>query len=523
MASCPFQILGTRIARRIGRDREFNRLLSQVERNHLSVVGPKYIGKSVLLLALAEHFQAGNCTFRSSLYWDLKHHTPNDDSQFFSQFASRLVVPVRSVNQEYAAELQGEGVDPLKSIKFVLELLNEEHKAILVCLDGCDNLLLGSAVTRNLWDNLRALAEMDSLRFVTGSRRRLRDLCHSPESKTSDFWNIFANPFGLAAMTESDVQEFAGAFAADGVGIGPGALRELFNWSGGIPVILASHCHSLWEIALETKELTKESVDRVGAELHLAQQDALIEIWQDCTEEQRALFARVQQEEVTDTEPRNATLISSLEARGFLRSDGRKVQIASRVLGNFVAQGAGGRSNTLATLFGTNEGFVANAKGLLQLRFASLPSGDEELLSYLRNAIENSGDPNVLIRMVRGLVERSFRLIWDKAIPNRQIPTEWSTEWKQPDRDGNQPPNNPPEGSVPGRLGRQCQLLNLMTDPRRTKRTTVRRSTYVLLEGLQTVGDFGQHLEGEPVPHGFGVAVCLSALQTVEQVTVDLE
>jgi hypothetical protein len=68
MAVNPFQVLGTRVAKRIGRQKEWNRLLSLVERNHLSVVGPKYVGKSVLLMSLAEHFQPGNGAFRTSLY-----------------------------------------------------------------------------------------------------------------------------------------------------------------------------------------------------------------------------------------------------------------------------------------------------------------------------------------------------------------------------------------------------------------------------------------------------------------------
>jgi hypothetical protein len=44
-----------------------------------------------------------------------------------------------------------------------------------------------------------------------------------------------------------------------------------------------------------------------------------------------------------------------------------------------------------------------------------------------------------------------------------------------------------------------------------------------VIDALQTVGDFGQHLEGEVVPHGLGVAVCLAALQVVEQLTTDLQ
>jgi hypothetical protein len=299
--------------------------------------------------------------------------------------------------------------------------------------------------------------------------------------------------------------------------------QELVNWSGGIPVLVASHCLALWDAAGNDKRLSKELVDHIGMDLHLNEQDALREVWEDCSEEEHTLAARACQQQLSLTDTPNQALVASLVDRGILRLDGRRLLIASRVLENFMAQGAGGRSDLLAALFGTNEGYSANAKGLLQLRFASIPpDADEDLLAYLRNAIENSENPNVLIRMIRALMERSFQMIWNRSIPDRRIPADWTAEWKQPDRDGNYV-NNPPEGQVQiSRLGKQCQLLNLMTDPRRARRTTIRRSTYVLIDGLQTVGDFGQHLEGEVVPHGFGVAVCLSALQVVEQLTEDL-
>jgi hypothetical protein len=523
MAGNPFQVLGTRVAKRIGREREWNRLLSLVERNHLSLVGPKYIGKSVLLLSLAEHFQAGNGMFRTSAYWDLRHGTPNTDAEFFSQFAKLLLRPVRSINRDYAAELDDEPAEPFKKIKMVFELLNEENISILVCLDGCDDLLLGSAVTKNLWDNLRALAEMNSLRFVTASRGRLRDLCHSPDSKTSDFWNIFRNPVGLTAMTAADIDDCLRLFGDAGISVGPGAASELLNWSGGIPVVVAAHCHAIWETAVSERALSKDIVDGFGRDLHLSEQDAFREIWDDCSEEQRAFVSRVQLQQLQEAAAADRAVVTALTDRGFIRVEGRRIQIASRALGNFVSQGAGGRSNVLASLFGTDEGFRANAKGLLQLRFAALPVGvDDDLLNYLRNAIDNSDNANVLVRMIRALIERSFHLIWDRSIPDRKIPDEWAAEWKHPDRDGNAPMREPPQGAVPGRFGKQCQLLSLMTDPRRTRRTPVRRSTYVLIEGLHTVGDFGQHMEGEAAPHGFGIAVCLTALQLVDQLTRDI-
>ncbi len=320
MLASPFQVLGTRVARRIGRDREWNRLLSLVERNHVSVLGPKYIGKSVLLLALAEHFAVNNEVFRASVYWDLRHGTPDNDVDFFAEFAKRLVGPIRAINTDYAAELTGEPSDAFKKIKMVFELLAEEGLAVLVCLDGCDNLLLGSGVTRNMWENLRALAEMTSLRLVTGSRRRLRDLCHSPESQASEFWNIFRYSLPLKALTEADIGDFAQQFVGASIPVSPGATKELFNWTGGIPVIAAAHCDTLWEQASEAKVLSKELVDKLGSELHITEQDALRDIWEDCSEEQRALAARVQQKRLPETEHPKESLVASLVDRGIFES-----------------------------------------------------------------------------------------------------------------------------------------------------------------------------------------------------------
>ena len=59
----PYMAPGVVIAARLARDREWHRILSQVERNHLSIVGPRYIGKTVLLHALARHFQEGDGPF----------------------------------------------------------------------------------------------------------------------------------------------------------------------------------------------------------------------------------------------------------------------------------------------------------------------------------------------------------------------------------------------------------------------------------------------------------------------------
>ena len=76
----------------------------------------------------------------------------------------------------------------------------KEIARILVVLDGFDHVLAGTGLTRNLWDQLRELARRPSLRLVTGSRRRLRELCRTEEVQSSNFWGIFKNFFPERSM-----------------------------------------------------------------------------------------------------------------------------------------------------------------------------------------------------------------------------------------------------------------------------------------------------------------------------------
>lgn len=521
MDNNPYRVSGVGVPIRLGREREWKRILSQVERNHLSIIGPRYMGKTVLVYALAQQCKSGHGPFHTSLYWDLRHNTPGNDEQFYTQFAGVLAATLRSVRPEYAYELQASERPAYEDIRAILDLLREESIAILFCMDGWDRLLLDTDITRNLLDNLRSLAEWPTVRLVTASRRRLRELCASPDARTSDFHNIFGNPLSLTALAEEEVTGFLAPFGERGVVFGPGATKELFNWTGGIPVLLASCCRDLWDSVEEGGTVSKEMVDGLGEDLHRQCRDTLEDLWQDCTAEQQAFVSRVHAEDQFETNPTDGQLVAALKERGFLAQDKGRARICCRSLASFLSEGAGGTANQLHSLFGEPGAFSNNTKGLLQLRFATLNGADEELADYLRNAIDNVGKPHVMIRNVRALVERSFALIWAKELPDRKIPPEWTEEWRKPDRDGNEV-RNPPEGNVPGRLGQQCRLLDLMTDARKLRRTSIRRSTYVLINGLQSVGDHGQHPEGEPIPMDYAVAVCFSALQLVRQLTEDL-
>ena len=83
-------------------------------------------------------------------------------------------------------------------------------------------------------------------------------------------------------------------------------------------------------------------------------------------------------------------------------------------------------------------------------------------------------------------------------------------------------------GKLPRGYGPQCNILRLATGTDRVQRKSryVTRTTYLLIDHLQSVGDFGQHRGDFPeaqVTIGFAAAVVLTAIALVESLTADLQ
>src|ERR1035437_1305106 len=108
-------------------------------------------------------------------------------------------------------------------------------------MDGFDALPIGTTLTAGLLENLRYLAVKctKSIRFVVTSRKPLRDLCASLETADSPFHNLFPDPVVLQALTRQEVEEFVTPFRDAGVMVARGADAELFNWSGGFPLLVS--------------------------------------------------------------------------------------------------------------------------------------------------------------------------------------------------------------------------------------------------------------------------------------------
>jgi hypothetical protein len=517
MRNNPFQVTNPPIASMRGRAREMEQLLSHLQKevpDHVSVIGPRFIGKTVLLNALGSYFAGGDRDFNACLYWDIRHGMPTSDDGFLSEFAGRLKGPIERMNADAARLLTSEG-SRFEVIKIVFETLQDENRRLLVIMDGLDGVLLSADITKNLWDNLRSLAELTSIRFVTGSRRRLRELCASPESKTSDFWNIFYDtPLTVGALSPNDFGEFVQLFKNAGVTFERGADTELDNWCGGVPITTSFVCNRLWDCLSEGQVVSAAFINETCERALRDGEDYWQDIWEECSQEDKSFLFEVAKQGHIAEDPLNRKRANSLVQRGLLATRNHHIQFASRLLRKFTEQ-AGPSSDELRRLFGAPEDFRRNVKPLAELRFAQMPPGDQLLADYVSVTVMNLDKAHIVLHQVRGFVNRSLGLIWDSEVPSGKIPFDWTDKWHH---DGF---TDPPAGDLPADLPHQLKLLNFISGDRKAAPTRIRRPTYLMLNTLKGIGDFGVH-QAKTLGVGFGIVIALFLIEVFEYLTVDL-
>lgn len=531
----PYQVMGTRVPKMLGR----RRLIELIERHvlkpspdHVQLVGPTLYGKSVLLATLAARHETGNSHYLTAAYADLRHAPPVDDSAFRRRFAEVVKAALARKVPEIAEyiDLGDRGLHELLDLSF--QELEQKKSRLLVVLDGFDHVLAGSGITRTLWDQLRALAQKSSLRLVTGSRQPLRELCKSEESRTSDFWEIFYDtPIVVGPFGQDDWDELLGPLTTRGVSVDSSARKELMNWSGGVPVLTAALLERLADAVHDGSSLSKSDVDRVAAEMLAHPPTHLQQLWEDCNIELRGDLAAFGETDGILLSDLPAPRQRALDGRGYGAPSGNKMRSACRLMARYALE-QGPAVADLKRLFGTATDYLANIEGLLELRVGHLAGQavDPQLLNYLRHSIRDvAGSPEMSLVAIRSLVQRALQLIWAKELgASRTLPDDWITEWQHAGvtarwLDGSK--------RVPSGAGDQMRALELLTGKKQgfnfivRKAKALTKSTFLLLDGLHGIGDFGQHLNDYPecpVTTSFAVAVVGNAIEFVSALTRDL-
>ena len=519
MTESPYRVFGGGVAPMLGRQRLFARLcrhLTKETPDHVCVVGPKKFGKSVLLDHLARHFADPGEHYITSLYWDLRHGTPKTDAEFQQGFANRVkrvLVPVQPDLAEWLDLVDA----PLRELlNLVLEEMECRGVRFLAVLDGFDHVLAGSGITRNLWDEMRTLGQKKSFRLVTGSRRRLRELCKTEESRTSDFWEIFYDtPLEVGCFEDDDWDAFLAPFASRGVELDQSARKEIYNWTGGVPILAVALAAQLLSGVREGVSLSKLDVDRTADAMPDERRELLATLWDDCGNQLRFDLTVLADGYLPPSRLPDARR-RDLELRGFARMSRKGLMSSCRLMALYARQQAPGLES-LKELFGKREGFDGNIRSLLELRLAQTTVADPELLGYIEMAIRDlHPNPVYSVNWARSITERALDLIWDAELgANRHVPVAWKSGVVRNLDDG---------GQLSRKRGRQCALLREITGTAEHAPVSrfVRKPTYLLVDHLQSVGNFGQHKGKDTVSLTAAAAFCLSAISLCESLADDL-
>lgn len=517
----PYAVFGTETAELLGRRDLLRRIIGRASGKTpqpTSLIGPRYIGKSVLITHLAEKVIPTSERLLGSVYWDLGRHTPSNDQELTLQLAQKLQLSLRGHRSDLADLMQLDTADPKGEIDGVLATLAAEDVKVAILMDGFDRILSNASITRAQWDNMRDFAER-GLVFVTGSRRPLQDLCESEESRTSTFWEIFGVPFEVGPFDQSEEGDIISPFSARGITFDKGALTELWNWTGGAPILVAAVLEPIFGEMEGGGVVSKNHVDEVAETIVSNPSGLLQTLWSDCSrEEQLSLITLTHGPLLLAQIPH--TKRSRLATRGYATIGADKVSSSCRMMERQAKRMVGTVEGT-KMLFGKEEDFVRNTPSVLQHRLDQITPIDESLHAKVNIAIQLiASDPEASLGDIRRITQLAIDLCLKRELPDGKIPVEWVAKWKTAFLVGN---NEIADGKIPRKDGLRCHLLKLMagTDltPRFAQKLT--RTTILLIDHLQTLGDFGQHTDGNVISRPFALSACYAAVEMCASLSAD--
>ena len=278
MKTNPYEIASKADSVMLARNRELETVFERLAGSHVSAIAPRLFGKTALLGEVAR--RAKERGFALCLAWDLRHHTPANDDEFYvalcRELEGQVTVPGYDLPKWFA-----EFGTTFEIIKGVFQELDKNGQRLLVILDGIDGVLQAGTFTQNVWDNLRDLADISCVRFLTASRRPLRQLC-PPDSKTSPFWNIFhPTPVRFGAFQAGDWPSILQPLQEKGIVVEESGRKDLLNWTGGIPLLTVAVCGRLFDEFGEGQVVTKTEVDAAAQKAALDFRDHIATLWDD--------------------------------------------------------------------------------------------------------------------------------------------------------------------------------------------------------------------------------------------------
>ena len=527
MSDLVFPILGTENVPLIGRQELSERIWSELTKaspSNLSIVGPKYIGKTVILHSVVVRAKRADSPYSVVVYWQLGYSPPQSDDEFIKQLCDNLLEAMKvgpEVYREHRAELAAE--KSFSALKEVMDLLQLEGHSVLMVWDGFDKPLSQGLLTGFLFGQLRDLFYGKRHRVITATRATQTELARNKHVEDSPFWNMFdLNPIRVGPF---DPIDFTHAMEGAALVVTPGGQKELSNWTGGHPVLLLSALNALAQAGLD--EIDNKQVNDVATQVVSDLSEFLDRLWNDfATSEKNAFQALVESGEL-EKDRIGKEEVKYLVARGFARRDGSKLKPTCRMLAQHI-EGAKPDANTLSRLFGDWESYRREIRAVLELRIKQIRTVNNRLHRLVTRCLDDIPDhPNDCLNDLTRIEEVALDIIWQHEFDGvSSVPAEIVSYWTQPPRDNDniiKRMMDVDDWRLPQDRFKQLAMLQCLTGSKLnfdSKAKSISKDTYVLLNAIHQFRNRTEHAEGQPIHEGVAVSallLCIELLSCLER------
>tara|TARA_R110002167_G_scaffold358473_2_gene574572 strand:- start:2380 stop:3978 length:1599 start_codon:yes stop_codon:yes gene_type:complete len=529
MSDTHFPILGTDEIPMTGRQALLDRIwgkLTKTSPDNLSIVGPRHIGKTVLLNALVERAKNDNSPYSLVIYWELGYSPPQSDDEFIERICDLLYSAMGSdavTYKDHRAELQSEKSLPV--IKEVMDLLQMEERSVLMIWDGFDKPLSQGFLSGQLFGNLRDLFYGKPHRVVTATRKTQTELTRNKQVEDSPFWTMFdVTPVRVDPFDGTDVEH---ALKMASLTMNQGGRKELINWTGGHPVLLLSMLNSL-AARDEHGEVNNEQVNEVAGKIAAELSEYLDQLWNACSAATKnAYHMIIESDSGVDKDRIGKEEARYLIACGFALRNNGIIKPSCRMFEQH-AHGSKPDISTLERMFGTWDTYRNKIRSILELRIKQIPTVNARLHRLVTRCLDDIPDhPDDCLNNLTSIEEVALDTVWQHELDsNGKVLADVIEYWTQSPRDGDniiKPMMDADDWRLPRDRYKQIAILQRLTgsklhfDP---KSKSVSKDTYVLLNAIHQFRNRSEHAEGQSIHEGVAVSallLCIELLSCLER------
>ena len=279
-----------------GREAEISQILGLLRNGQsVSLIGPRRIGKSSLLLHLArpEVRVSHNLGQPDSLFVaiDCQEFGGSPPEEVYEALLSELLDRAADAGLELQA---GERFGTYRALDRVLNQIYRQDISVVVLLDEFELLAANERLTPYFFARLRGLTTKYGLAYLTASQRPLFDITADEEILSSPFFNIFVTlPLGLYSETEARGL-LADRLEGTGVDFSGALCDHLIYLVGPHPFFLHIAGYHAFQAILQERPLEREyNLAHLDAPIEVEADSHLGYLWQNLSpEEQYALTIR---------------------------------------------------------------------------------------------------------------------------------------------------------------------------------------------------------------------------------------